>query len=299
MISRKTAMMIAGAYSRKFSSTSPAAYGGKTERVYSNALYDFLYEHDYQAWFCNFSKKQHSIRLLKELFLKLHTGESLYDVTANWQWDKRQALGQNYLKNLARDMLRFYEENFQDRLSGPTAKNSHEELLRRLEIDGYSFKDGQLYQTEPDVLNVEEEIGLLEKLHISLKLSDREMAFSFFKLSEEHYISGKWADCISNSRKFFESIIAQVAIRYASHKSIQLATNTLERPVEVRAFLENQGLLEKRERESVDKIYALLSHTGSHPYMAEKDHARLLRQISLTFTQFVMLRLEGALFLAA
>lgn len=29
--------------------------------------------------------------------------------------------------------------------------------------------------------------------------------------------------------------------------------------------------------------------------MAEKDQARLLRQISLTLTQFVMLQLEGAL----
>jgi hypothetical protein len=295
MISRKTAMLIAGDYTRNFSRSSRGAYGHTNETVYSNALYDFLYENEYQAWFCNLSKGPHSIRSLREWFLKIHTGESLYSATQNWQWDKRLSLGQEYLLNLARDILKFYAENFQNQFYGKIYTSSYEELIRRLEIDGYSFKDGHLYQAEPDVLNVEEEISLLEKLHISLKLSSRDNTFGFFKLSEEHYISGKWSDCISNSRKFFEAILAQVAFRYASHKNIKLGTNALERPVEVRVFLENQGLLEKRERESVDKIYGLLSHTGSHPYMAEKDQARLLRQISLTFTQFVMLRLEGAL----
>jgi len=38
-----------------------------------------------------------------------------------------------------------------------------------------------------------------------------------------------------------------------------------------------------------------LSETGAHPYMAESDQARLLRQLSLTLSQFVLLRLEAAL----
>lgn len=148
---------------------------------------------------------------------------------------------------------------------------------------------------EPDVLNVEEEIGLLETLYKSLGLSDKETTFEFFNLCEEHYIAGKWSDSIANSRKFFESILQQVAIRYSAVSGAPLNSRALERPVEIRSFLENEGLLEKKEREAVDKIYGLLSHTGSHPYMAEKDQARLLRQISLTITQFIMLRLEGAL----
>jgi hypothetical protein len=68
----------------------------------------------------------------------------------------------------------------------------------------------------------------------------------------------------------------------------------LERPVEVRSLLEEFSLLEKREREALDKVYALLSHTCGHPYMAEKDQARLLRQLSMTLGQFVLLRLDGA-----
>jgi hypothetical protein len=95
-------------------------------------------------------------------------------------------------------------------------------------------------------------------------------------------------------RKFLEAILQQVAAHLAQLKGVTITEKSLERPVEVRNFLEVQDLLEHKEREALDKIYGLLSHTGSHPYMAEKDQARLLRQISLTITQFVMLRLEGA-----
>ncbi len=294
MISRKTAMVIANAYTGKFSSSVSSGYGTK-ETLYKNGLYDYLYEHEYQSWFCNASKKPSSIRGLKEWFLKIHTGETLYDATLNWSWNKRQTLGQGYLKNLARDILMYYEKHFADSFSGKFYKELYDELLRRLEIDGYVFRDSQLYQPDSDVLNIEEEINLLESLHTSLGLSDHDTTFEFFKFSEEHYIAGKWSDSISNTRKFLEAILQQIASRYSVHKGLSVKNRSLPRAVDVRNSLENEGLLEKKEREAIDKIYGLLSHTGSHPYMAEKDQARLLRQISLTFTQFVMLRLEGAL----
>ncbi len=294
MISRKSAMAIANAYTSKFTYSKRSGYGEK-DKVYHNGLYDYLYEHEYQAWFCNASKKPYTIRGLKEWFLRIHTGETLYDATQSWPWDKRKALGQEYLKNLARDILNFYAPNLEDRWSGEKYKKHYDEITRRLEIDGYIFKDGQVYRTEPDVLDVEEELSLLETLHRSLGLSDREETFQFFKLCEDHFIAGKWSDSIANSRKFLEAILQQVASRFSSAKGLVLNNGALDRPVEIRTFLEREGLLERREREAVDKIYGLLSHTGSHPYMAEKDQARLLRQISLTTTQFIMLRLEGAL----
>jgi hypothetical protein len=112
-------------------------------------------------------------------------------------------------------------------------------------------------------------------------------------LSELHYTEGRWSDCIGNSRKFFETVFSEVAQRYSEMIGKPLNMQIREKPVEVRQYLEDNKLLEKREREAVDKIYGLLSHTGGHPYMAESDQARLLRQISLLFTQFIMLRLEA------
>jgi hypothetical protein len=280
-------MTIAQAYLAIFSRASVG-------KVSKHELYDFLYENEYPAWFCNASKLNSSARALQEWFLRIHTGETFIRVTEKWPWDKRETLGQQYLRDLACDFLVFYEENLDSPWNVRTYNRHNEELLRRLEIDGYVFREKELYQSEADVLNIEEETGLLERLHSSLGLPDKSTTFEFLKLSEDHYITGHWSDCIANSRKFLEAILQQVAAHLSRLRGVTITEKSLERPVEVRGFLEAQDLLEHKEREAFDKIYGLLSHTGSHPYMAEKDQARLLRQISLTTTQFVLLRLEGA-----
>ena len=53
------------------------------------------------------------------------------------------------------------------------------------------------------------------------------------------------------------------------------------------------GKKETEEKEAIAKIYGFLSETGGHPYIANQDQARLMRHLALTFSQFVLLRLEG------
>jgi hypothetical protein len=290
MISRKTAMAITNAYTSKF--TSKGTRYSK-ERVFEDRLYDFLYEREYAAWFCNASKGKHKVNSLREWFLKIHTGESLVGATPDWPWDKRRALGQRYLYDLARDFILWYEGAKSDIWAKGSYSEVTQELIRVLEMDGFVFRDGSLVQVEMDVLDIDEERGLLARLYDSVSLSRKTEAFEFLKMSEEHYVEEHWADCISNSRKFLELILQEGAASLASMRGVH--PPNAARPVEIRNFLEKEGLLEKKERELLDNIYGLLSHTGSHPYMAEKDQARLLRQISLTISQFVLLRLENAL----
>jgi hypothetical protein len=294
MISRKSAMAIANAYTKKFSDCLMTSWGDYADRVYADSFYDFLYEHEYESWFCNMVKGISSIRRLKEWLLQIHTGESLAKATPNWSGDERKKLGQFYLKNLARDFMLWIREETED-WSIKNLKSFYDEMVRRLEIDGYVFRDNELYQSEVEVLDVEAETGLLQKLYDSLALSDQKTTFQFLKLAEEHYIAGRWPDCIGNARKFFEAVLQQVASKHSTAKDVTLSSTTFGSPKAVRDYLETEGLVEKRERETIDKIYALLSHTGGHPYMAEEDQARLLRQICMIVTQFVMLRLEGFL----
>lgn len=284
-------MVIANAFANKFSSSGTQH---SAARVYRDRLYDFLFEHDHEPWFCNDPKKLLSPRGLREWLMRLHTGETQAHATPDWSWEQRQALGQQYLHDLAEDFLQWYstqkETWYVNHHSGITTS-----LQRALELDGYVFRDGILLYPESDVLNVAEEIGVLERLHQDLQLGNRATAFEALRLSEEHYRAGRWSDCVSNSRKFLESVLQEIARRHSLLDTGKaLAEGTYSRPVAVREYLENRGLVEKRERETIDKIYGLLSHTGSHPYMAESDQARLLRQLSLTVSQFAMLRLEGA-----
>jgi hypothetical protein len=143
------------------------------------------------------------------------------------------------------------------------------------------------------VLSVEEESGILHTLYSQLQLGRKDEAFEFLRLSETHYLAERWSDCIGNARKFLELTLAETYRVAAQRLGTNPSDTTLERPVMVRNALESDGFLERRERETLDKVYGLLSHTGGHPYMAEKSQARLLRQLTLTLTQFVMLRLEG------
>ena len=62
---------------------------------------------------------------------------------------------------------------------------------------------------------------------------------------------------------------------------------------DIRTFLEKQNVLTSIEHQTLARVYGLLSSTGGHPYIAEKDQARLMRHLALTFSQFALLRYEG------
>ena len=273
----------------------PARYGGPTEKVRNHDVYDFLYENEYEAWFCNLARSPAHIRAFKDFWLKIHTGEALVPATKDWTWQQRKKLGQRILRELSRDYLRWYEKIRDHPLQGKEYKSYAEKIQRRLELDGYVYRDGELMQQQSDVLNVEEESQILNSLFHKTGLGRASDAFEFLRLGEEHFVAGRWSDCISNVRKFFELTLQEGARSLGASRGEPLVEVSLSRPIDVRQYLEQQGIFEKKERESIDKLYGLLSETGAHPYMAESDQARLLRQLSLTLSQFVLLRLEAAL----
>lgn len=295
MLSRQASVAISNSYIDRFSSASTNSYGNTREEVHYNRLYDFLYESEYEAWFCKLAQKHYKIRDLKEFFLKIHTGESISSATKDWSWNDRQKLGQRLLRDLAEDMLIWYETirstEWLWKLYAPKA----DELTRRLELDGYIFREGKLLLQQSDVLDVEQERSILETLYQASGLERSSESFQYLTLAEEHFIAGRWSDSISNARKFFELTAKEGARALGARKGRPLDESSLTRPTAVRQYLEQQGLLEKKERESFDKVYSLLSETGAHPYMAKSDQARLLRQLSLTLSQFILLRLRDAL----
>lgn len=310
MISRRTAISVAEVYSYNFSfshRTNRGQYRGSSTSygVEIDKLYDFLYSHDYAAWFCNLTKttrdsgssRETGTRKLKEFIMRLHTGESIAQATENWSWEQRQKLGQEQLKSLATDILNFWhsQEHGTASYAGDLSK-AITKLKSNLELDGYKYQGTRLLFPETDVLDVKEEVGILEGLYTSLQLGNKATAFHHLGLSEEHYLASKWDDSISNSRKFLECALQEVAARHSLKMlSIALPEKTFSQPFLIRDYLEDKGLLEKKEKEALRTVYGLLSETGGHPYMAQNDQARLLRHLSLTFAQFVMLRLQGRL----
>jgi hypothetical protein len=299
MISRRTATALGEVYEAEFTYYYNGGRSGKsTFTLYKDKLYDFLYDNDYDAWFCNKVKKLPSVRRsVKEFVMKTHTGETQYSATPDWIWQQRITLGQRYLYNLSDDILKYWESKPKnDGLYTKTDTSKIDKLISNLELDGYIYRNSRLLTPESDVLDVVEEAHLLETMYKSLGLRNQDLVLHHLSLSEEHYIAKKWDDSISNSRKFLECVLQEVSVNYnLKIKGSELPKNIYTKPVEIRDYLEREGLLETKEKETLRTTYGLLSHTGGHPYMAQNDQARLLRHLALTFSQFVMLRLEGAL----
>jgi hypothetical protein len=294
MISRKAAASIGRAYEAMFTYKSSGTYGDRTTRVSRDQLYDFLFENDYSAWLCNLAKTFHDERDIQEAVMRLHTGETLVPATGSWSWEQRARLGQRYLENLAEDFLFRIDrgEDWYKKHYGP----HYEGVRRQLELDGYSYQDGRLLRREEDAVEVEEAKGVLHRLYKELALANEDVAIHHLRLSEEHYVTAKWDDCISNSRKFLECVLKEVAAKHAEvAEGRSLGKNVKDSPAEVRDYLVRASLLESKEKDALAKVYGLLSHTGGHPYMAQADQARLLRHLALTFSQFAMLRLQGKL----
>ncbi len=164
-----------------------------------------------------------------------------------------------------------------------------------LELDGYIYRDNTLWVPEESVIEEREEQGILQGLMDSLQLSDIPTLKHHIELSATDYHDAHWDNSIANSRKFLEGILSQAAEKHSSVKRNSLSPSDLARPVEVRNYLEKAGLLEKKEKDTIAHVYGLLSETGGHPYIADRDQARLMRNLALTFSQFVLLRLEGVL----
>ncbi len=305
MISRKCCKLIAEAYEVSFSKYHAGdRFTSGYDTVNTTALYDFLYENDYAAYFCNAARdtyRSHSTRGLKEFIMKLHTGETLYTATNDWTWQQREHLGQEHLRDLAEDIL----NKLVDILALLKARGigvdrdralALERLKKQLELEGYEYRDRKLLQPETDVLDVAEETGVLRSLHKELGLANADTTFHHLELTEHHYVEGRWDDSISNSRKFLESVLQEIAAAHSQRvRGEVIADRTYSSALHVRDYLEKQGLVEPKEKKALSAVYGLLSDTGSHPYMAQKDQARLLRHLALTLSQFAMLRLRGCL----
>jgi hypothetical protein len=280
MISKKATNLLAEIYILEFTQT----HGAKQVK-----LYDFLYERNYDEPTLN-SFKQSTPNSIKSNIQELQNtkiyGES----------------GQELLKKLSVDILQFLDSKRGklDTLLFPHLSLPKEKLvssfLYYLELDGYIFKNGKLLPIENSVINQQTEQTYLEVLIDSISLSNSKVIKHHLNLSEEHYSTGKWGDCISNSRMALEAILQQVADAiYVKKKGTNLPSNIFSTPRLVRDYFKNENILEDKEVEVIRTCYGLLSNTGSHPNMSEKDQARLMRNLALSLSQYALITYEGFL----
>src|SRR5688572_14500693 len=193
MISRRTSRVIAEVYENIFHLYHNIRNGRSYWTLNTDKIYDFLFDNDYPAWFCNLASntwESGGTRKFKEFIMQLHTGESLVSATKEWAWKQRELLGQEKLNSLAEDILNFWSD-LPDESDKKSYANDINVLTKNLELDGYSYKNRRLLVSEADVLDTQEETGVLEATFTNLQLNNKDTAFHHLKLSEEHYLTSK------------------------------------------------------------------------------------------------------------
>jgi len=292
LIGRKSTMALADAYKKVFAREVYSTLARKhVVQLKKDELYDFLYASEYDAWFLQLAKTAHffSPDVFRDFIMHLHTGDSIAPSTPTWTPEQRSQLGQQLLKKLAEDLLVRYQSLADGDPHGYWGDETiirFKLLVSRLELDGYVLRNGTLQLSEAMVVNAEEESGVLQGLISDLNLNKKSVIKHHLDLSETHYVQGKWDDCISNSRKFLECILQEIAATHCHVTTGQpLEHDKYTKPFEVRKYLEKVGLFDTKETKTLAEVYGLLSNTGSHPYIAAKDQARLMRYLALTTSE--------------
>lgn len=287
MISRKSALLIYRFYEELITEDD-----GLEQSFHTDWLWELLYAHDFEDWFLDLVKEATDPIEVKYLISELHTGRVIPNSVAV-AMHGCQTKGRAILKDLAILALTITADIGHEReIIGEIGQ----ELKAQLELDGYIYKDKNLYVSESSVIDEPAEQTYLENLIDGLSLADANTIKHHLNRSGEHFINGKWDDSISNARKVLDAILVQITSKvYSRVNSKPIPPQMLKNATDVRNFLERQNVITKVEREALEKTYGALSATGGHPYIAEKDQARLMRHLALTFSQFVLLRYQGFL----
>jgi len=315
MISRRAAKLIALAYRAHFKTNTSR---NNIYTLQQKELTDFFFENEYEYSFLkivrDLARSDSSERLVAGI-MDIHTGETLAPATRGSSDEQRQQLGQSLLHKMAQDILILYDEiPLRFITNGNTVQVARDledvrwvstyerpaaevllQMLNRLQIDGFIYKERHLYPIESAVIDVVEVSTYLEKLVDTIPIQEQAVIKHHIQESERGFGEGRWGNSISDARNFFEAILLQIARAHSRKSTGADLTERNKQAWAVRDYLLDVGLLDRHEKEAVAKVYGLVSNSGSHPNIAEQDQARLMRHVALTLSQFVLLKYQSFL----
>lgn len=300
-ISRRTSINLAKVYAEIFARPHYRIDDLVGVFISQTELYDFFFQNGADHLFLECVEQFTEARQLELFIMHFHDGRSVQAVTDDSTTLRSQhALeveGQAWLFKLTRWALKYISETVENTRDDDVYERYHlclQSLVRSVELDGYTWEQGRIIELESDILEAKEERGLIRQLFSSLSLGSYPILDKDLTSSEEHYLNGKWDDCISNARQVLDLIIQELAKdAVKTLGSVALPEKDFRRAAAVREHLEKIGLVSTDEMKAIKEAYAFMSNTGSHPYIAAQDEARLARRMALVYCEFLLLRYRG------
>lgn len=165
-------------------------------------------------------------------------------------------------------------------------KSAKEELVRRLEIDGYEYRGDRLLHRDTAPVNLSEEADLVTELIKESSLPHEKEVLYHYTKADELYVASQDEPSLAEWRKFFEAILRDIAETTAPHRSdVTKSTGTMK---DVLDYLTAVGFLDKDERNGAyGATYGFFS-AGTKPGILPRDHAKAGMFLALTFGQLLL-----------
>lgn len=149
------------------------------------------------------------------------------------------------------------------------------------------LKHSRLSDANIEIENDREQVkGFLQKLGFSRVLvAALEHAERSYREASNAF---EYKECMSHLRSFLEGLHKEASARVHA-KSGGVMPSTWGQSV---AFLAKGSVLTKSEEEFVTSLYRLVSDMGVHPLIAEREYARLMRNMNIEYGLLFLKRLD-------
>lgn len=170
----------------------------------------------------------------------------------------------------------------------PEIKESAARLKASIELDGFRFLGEKLVAA--DVANLPEQVSELQQLLREADLAHFETSLHHYTNAEDAYVQQKWDTATGEWRKFYESVLRDIASTAAAHRP-DLGKNPADLPKydmkSVFHFLRSAEFLNDDEMTAVGGVWGFLS-CGNHPGIGERHIAQFAMTLALTFGQVLL-----------
>ena len=167
----------------------------------------------------------------------------------------------------------------------PPICNSIAEMCRkavflRLKIARSSEANTEIQSDRAQVQSFLQKLGFSNVLVASLEQAER----SYREASN----SFEYKECMSHLRSFLENLHKEACALVRAKRGDVLPT-TWGKAI---AYLVSHNVITKGEEAFVTSLYTLMSDTGIHPLVAQREYARLMRNMNIEFGLLFLVRLD-------
>jgi hypothetical protein len=157
---------------------------------------------------------------------------------------------------------------------------SRKAIFLRMKSDRSSEANSEIQSDRAQVGEVLQRLGFSRLLAASLEEAERSY--------REASTAFEYKECMAHLRSFLENLHKEACVLVHTRRG-GILPPTWGKAI---GYLVQEGVLTKTEEAFVTSLYALVSDTGVHPLVSEREYARLVRNMNIEYGLLFLTRVE-------